>query len=178
MGYGFRGRCGAPFVVSAGSCFSPVPAIAQSREDRYTGTEAVMGEYVILTNKKRALIALIHSVAFMLIALRGVLAPSRTSGLVSALQTNVGFVGAGAITALFLIVTSILIWLFALSGCLREKLYFGLCATSAGTGLLRALIGDPPFHAGQYIRVVLLLCAVAVGTVILRAYDEPELSSE
>ncbi len=137
-----------------------------------------MGEYAILTNRKRALIALIHSVVFMLIALRALLVSSRSLGLVTAVQLHTDLGGPVAITSIYLVVTAILVWLFVISRGLREKLYFGLCSVSAGTGLLRALVGDPPFHSAQYIRVIMLLCAVGVGTLIWRGHEQPELSSD
>lgn len=137
-----------------------------------------MSDYAILTNRKRAIIALIHSLVFLLIAIRGVVSPSKTVGLITAMQAHANMGNSAAMSEIFAAVTVTLVVLFAYSGCAREKLYFGLCATSAGTGLVRALVGDPPFHASQYIRVVMLLCAVAAGAMIWREYSEVELSSD
>jgi hypothetical protein len=53
-----------------------------------------------------------------------------------------------------------------------EKIYFALCAISASSGLLRIAAGDQAFHAGLYIRVVMLVSAVLVGLLIVRAHSE------
>ena len=60
--------------------------------------------------------------------------------------------------------------LTALSGNLRERLYFGFCATSAAFGLMRLILGDPPMHFAVYVRVALLSCAVATGLRIVRTH--------
>ena len=137
-----------------------------------------MPPYAILTNRKRAIIALIHSVVFLFIALRSVAVPGSTSGIFHSLQLHTGIAGSVTLTAIFLTVTAILVTLFYYSGNFREKLYFGFCSISAATGLLRCLIGDPPFHSANYIRAGMLVCAVAVGTLIWRGYSQPELRSE
>ena len=137
-----------------------------------------MPTFAVLTTRKRAIIALIHSVVFLLIALRGVAIPSVTRGLLASLQMHAGIGSSTAMTAIYLIVTAILVTLFAYSRCTREKLYFGFCSVSAGTGLLRSLVGDPPFHTANYIRALMLVCAVVVGSLIWRGYSERELSSD
>jgi hypothetical protein len=137
-----------------------------------------MPPYAILTNRKRAIIALIHSVAFLFIALRSVLVPSPTRGIFSLFHIHARIAGPLAITTIFLIVSAILVTLFHYSGNTREKLYFGFCSVSASTGLLRCLIGDPPFHSANYLRSSMLMCAVVVGTLIWLGYSEPQLSSD
>jgi hypothetical protein len=122
-----------------------------------------MEPYVILTNRKRAFIALIHSVVFLLIAFRAVARPSLVGPIMSlqgsALKTSEAFV------AIYVIVTLILFQLARISKRV-ERLYFALCATSAGFGLLRYSLGDPTIHVAIYIRVIALLLAVGVGTMI------------
>jgi hypothetical protein len=135
-----------------------------------------MPAYSILTNRKRAIIALIHSVVFLLIALRSVAVPSPTRGIFAAIQFHAGVGVSVALTTIFLIVSSILAILFYFSGNFRERLYFGFCTVSASTGLLRCLVGDPPFHSANYIRATMLLCAVALGTMIWRSFAGAELS--
>jgi hypothetical protein len=73
------------------------------------------------------------------------------------------------------VVSSILFWLFVISRGLLEKIYFGLCTVSATSGLIRTAAGDQAFHAGLYIRVVMLVSAVLVGLVIVRVH--PRTSS-
>src|SRR3954449_7167121 len=134
-----------------------------------------MPTYAVLTNRKRAIIALIHSVVFLLIALRSVAVPRPTLSFFSSLQSHAGVGANVALTTIFLIVTAILAILFAVSRNSRERLYFGFCTISAGIGLIRCLVGDPPFHSANYIRAIMLICAVVVGTLIWNGYSEPEL---
>jgi hypothetical protein len=128
-----------------------------------------MHDFVVITNRKRAIIALIHSVVFLLIAVWG-LVTSRTSAALTLHGPNVR--AALLLAGIYLAVTSILLLLVWVSRHFNERLYFGFCASSAGAGLLRAILGDPTFHAGQYFRVLMLLCAVFTGTVILRTHEQ------
>jgi len=127
-----------------------------------------MQDFAIITNRKRAKIALIHSVFFLLIALRGAASASVVSPILAKgpvpLPTIVLF-------AIYLIVSTVLIVLARVSRCAREKLYFIFCATSASIGLLRYLFGDPTVHLGLYLRVVMLACAVVTGVAILRGHE-------
>lgn len=127
-----------------------------------------MRDYAIITNRRRAKIALIHSVVFLLVALRGaasaaVVSPILAKGPVP-LPTMVLF-------AIYFIVSSVLIVLARFSRCTWEKLYFVFCAASATIGLLRYLFGDPTVHLGLYLRVVMLACAVFTGLAILRRHS-------
>jgi len=126
-----------------------------------------MGNFAILTNRKRALVALVHSVAFLLIAFRQMVAASPAAGIwvPAAVST-----GTWVLCLIFLIVSAILFWLFTISRGTMERLYFGLCTVSATSGLLRTLAGDQAFHAGIYIRVVMLSSAVFVGLLIFRLH--------
>ncbi len=89
---------------------------------------------------------------------------------------------AGAILlTIYVIVTTVLLILLRFSSCTKERLYFGLCAASAAFGLVRILLGDPVLHA-NILRVLLLGCAVIIGTGILRTHSsaatfagEPEM---
>jgi len=72
---------------------------------------------------------------------------------------------------IFTIVSAILFWLFAISRGWIEKFYFGMCTVSASSGLLRTAFGDQAFHAGLYIRVVMLTSAVLVGLFIVRMHS-------
>lgn len=132
-----------------------------------------MGNYAVLTNRKRAIIALVHSAAFLMLAcftsLRTVMPLSlhahRTSGLL--------------LLFMYAVVSAVLCGLFFVSKCLRERLYFGLCTTSAGTALVRTILGDRAMHGAQYVRVVALVCAVLIGTAIVRTYTpDPILASD
>jgi hypothetical protein len=133
-----------------------------------------MHDFAILTNRKRTKIALIHSVVFLLIAMRGaasasVVPPIWTSTPVP--RPTVVLIG------IYLIVATVLILLARISRCTREKLYFVFCATSASIGLLRYVFGDPTLHAGLYLRVLLLTAAVITCTVILRLHSHKALEA-
>ena len=54
-----------------------------------------------------------------------------------------------------------------------ERAYFTLCACSASFGLLRTVFGDSSLPAAQYLRVILLSSAVAVGGLIVRTFSRP-----
>jgi hypothetical protein len=123
-----------------------------------------MPEFAIITNRKRAKIALVHSVIFWLIALRGA---ATASVLTPIWAKNPVPTPTILLVAIYLIVATVLTQLVRVSRCAREKLYFGFCATSASIGLLRYLFGDPALHAGLYLRVLLLTCAVVTGAIIL-----------
>src|SRR5690349_7233838 len=127
-----------------------------------------MPDFAILTNRKRALIALIHSIVFLGIAFHGFAAPK--AGIVNGRFTSSGDV---ALLLIYTVVASILLWLVSLSRGWRERCYFLLCAGSASSGLLRTVLGDPRFPAGQYLRVILLSSAVILGTAILRSFSRP-----
>ena len=55
-----------------------------------------------------------------------------------------------------------------------ERFYFGSCTISASSGLLRTAAGDQAFHAGLYIRVVMLVSAVLVGLLIVRLHSRTQ----
>jgi len=131
-----------------------------------------MKNYVILNSRKRAIIALAHTVAFLFIA---VLTGTKE---VHGLHTG-SPIGIWAIAGIYVVVSSVLLWLSAISNPVQEKLYFACCTTSAIFGLARQVLGDESLHFAVYVRVFMLLCAVAIGTLILRGYslsDSAELS--
>ena len=132
-----------------------------------------MNHYAILTNRKRAIIALIHSVVFLLIALRGATSPPLSPIWV---HLHEGVTAALVMLIIYLIVSSVLWVLTRISRCFLERLYFGFCSFSATVGLLRSIFGDPPMHLAIFARVALLTCAVIVGFVILKEHSEPELA--
>ena len=126
-----------------------------------------MNDFGVLTNRKRALIALIHSVAFLGIATHGFI--SSKAGVLRGRGATADFI----LIAIYLVVASILSWLVSLSRCARERIYFAFCACSATFGLLRTIFGDPAIPAAQYMRVVMLSSAVVVGTLIFRSFSRP-----
>ena len=132
-----------------------------------------MGEFTILTNRKRAIVALVHSVVFLVIAFRQMRAAAPAAGIwvLSAVST-----GTWILCSIFVIVSAILLLLFIISRAKMEKLYFGMCTISASSGLLRTAAGDQVFHAGLYIRVVMLTSAVLVGLLILRVHSTPAMA--
>jgi hypothetical protein len=128
-----------------------------------------MGGFSILTNRKRAIVALVHSVIFLLIALRQMVAATPAAGvwLPSTVRP-----GTWILCGIFAVVSSILLWLFVISRGWMEKIYFAFCTVSAASGLLRTVAGDQTFHASLYIRVVMLVSAVLVGLLIVRRHSQ------
>lgn len=124
-------------------------------------------DFSILTNRKRAVIALVHSILFLLLASRDLAFQSRLGGVV---YRDPVPVGAFLLVGIYFIVSSILLYLFGRSISLTEKLYFGFCSASATSGLIRAILGDAAFPAGAYLRVGMLLAAVATGFVLWKAH--------
>jgi len=124
-----------------------------------------MNEFGVLTNRKRAFIALIHSVVFLGIATHGFLSPK--NGIIHA----TGAVGDFVLIGIYLVVASILAWLAGISRCARERIYFALCTCSASFGLLRSVFGDNALPVAQYMRVIMLSSAVAVGILIVRSFS-------
>lgn len=126
-----------------------------------------MNDFGVLNNRKRALIALIHSFVFLAIAIHGFASPK--AGVLG----GSGVIGDFILIGIYLVVASILAWLVSLSRCLRERAYFAMCATSASFGLLRTILGDSSLPIAQYMRVIMLSSAVAVGILILRNFSRP-----
>ncbi len=126
-----------------------------------------MSEFSILSNRKRTLIALIHSVVFFAIALHGFTAPK--AGLIHPPDATADFL----LLAIYLVVASILAWLVAISRGVRERLYFALCTCSATFGLLRTTFGDQTLPAAQYLRVAMLGSAIVICSWILRSFSRP-----
>jgi hypothetical protein len=123
-----------------------------------------MNEFGVLSNRKRALIALIHSVVFLGVALQGFLSPKL--GIVQRPAT-----GDFVLIGIYVIVASILAWLVTISRCAKERIYFALCTTSATFGLLRTFLGDATIPVAQYMRVIMLSSAVVVGVLITRSFS-------
>ena len=96
-----------------------------------------MNEFGILTNRKRALIALIHSLFFLGIAVHGFASP-KTGILLPAFAATSDMI----LIAIYLVVASILAWLVSISHGAKERVYFALCASRATLGLLRTIFGD------------------------------------
>lgn len=133
---------------------------------------SLMNDFGVLNNRKRALIALIHSVVFLGIAAHGFLSPK-----VGVLRGS-GATGDFVLISIYLVVASILAWLVSLSRCARERVYFALCACSATFGLLRTTFGDAAIPAAQYLRVIVLGSAVALGILIVRSFSAQERGRE
>ncbi|MGA2414860.1 MAG: hypothetical protein ABSF59_10445 [Candidatus Sulfotelmatobacter sp.] len=134
-----------------------------------------MSGFSILTNRKRAVVALVHSGVFLLIALRQMLAPNPAAGLWS--PGKVAW-GTWILCGVFVVVSAILLGLLLMACGWLEKFYFGLCAMSAASGLLRTAAGDVAFHAGLSIRVSLLMSAVLVGWLIVRRHSPPATEAQ
>jgi hypothetical protein len=126
-----------------------------------------MGDFGVLNSRKRAWIALIHSVIFLGVALHGFVSPK------AGVFGHHGAVGDFVLIAIYLIVASILGWLVTISRCAWERIYFALCASSATCGLLRTVFGDPSVPVAQYLRAIFLSSAILVGILILRSFSTP-----
>lgn len=126
-----------------------------------------MNAYAILTNRRRSLIALVHSVFFLGLAVAGLFGVGTVTPLLVAPKA----LKVEAITGIYLVVTFVLLWLASLSRGRRERLYFSLCAGSAGVGLARTVAGDTVLHAEAWLRVILLACAVVTCTIIWRSHQ-------
>jgi hypothetical protein len=124
-----------------------------------------MSRFGILTNRKRSVIALIHSIVFLGIAIHGFASPKL------GILHRPGGRGDLILIAVYLIVVSILVWLVTISRAVVERIYFALCATSATSGLVRTIFGDRAVPPAQYLRVLMLSSAVALGFVIVRGYS-------
>lgn len=124
-----------------------------------------MNDFGVLNNRKRALIALIHSIVFLGIAGHGFASPK--TGIFHGIAAG----GDVALIAVYVTVASILAWLVSLSRCLRERVYFVFCACSATFGLLRTIFGDAAIPPAQYLRVIMLGSAVVIGASIVRSYS-------
>ena len=129
---------------------------------------SIMPVFAILTNRKRGLVALIHAVAFLGLAVRDFAVSSRLSGILAATP---GMTRSLVFAIVYLIVSSVLAYLLIISKCAAEQVYFAFCTASASTGLIRAIAGDSTFPAGQYLRMGLLGCAVLTGILIVRAHS-------
>ncbi len=125
--------------------------------------------FAILTNRKRALIALSHSVVFLGIASHGFVSPKP-----AAVFQGPGAAAIVVSIAIYFTVASILAWLVGISRCALERLYFGLCGCSATFGLLRIIFGDAALPAAQYVRVAMLTSAIVVGGLILQYFSRSE----
>ena len=134
----------------------------------------IMGGFSILTNRKRAIVALVHSVVFLLIAVRQMVAATPAAGVWTLSTVPLG---TWFLCAIFAIVSLILLWLLVISRGWMEKFYFIFCTLSATSGLLRTAAGDQAFHAGVYIRVAMLVSAVLIGLLIVRTHSRPQKCS-
>jgi hypothetical protein len=132
-----------------------------------------MDRFAIINNRKRAIIALIHSVFFLGVAAVQLAISHAAPFSVRGEKVTVGVI----LLAIYVIVTSILLILLRFSRCTIERLYFALCSASAAFGLVRILLGDPALHA-NVLRVLLLFCAVVIGTGILRSHSIAPIASE
>jgi hypothetical protein len=127
----------------------------------------LMNDFGVLNSRKRAVIALVHSFVFLGVALHGFVSPK------AGIMRGVGATGDFVLIGIYVVVASILAWLVTISRCLRERIYFVLCTSSASFGFLRAFFGDTVLPVAQYMRVITLSSAIAVGFLILRNFSRP-----
>jgi hypothetical protein len=122
--------------------------------------------YAILNNRKRTIIALVHTVAFGLLALWQYTSNWRPTALIVAKSPHLA--GPIALTAIYLVVTVVLFALLRYSASTLERLYFAFLSISAGIGLVRVAVGDPTLRFGGLLRVLLLGSATLIGFLILK----------
>src|SRR5271167_637882 len=87
-----------------------------------------MSGFSILTNRKRAIVALVHSIVFLLVAVRQMVAANPAPGIW--LPSTVSR-GTWILCGIFAVVSSILLWLFVISQGWMERFYYGFCTISA-----------------------------------------------
>jgi hypothetical protein len=137
-----------------------------------------MESFSILNSRKRAIVALVHSIIFLAVAgIQAVVSHAQPLAVHGSKATS-GLI----LLTIYVIVTTVLLMLLKASDCTKEKLYFALCAGSASFGLVRIVMGDQVLHV-NVMRVLLLGCAVLVGMLILRTHSlrtqlQPELSGD
>lgn len=124
-----------------------------------------MDQFAVLTNRKRAVIALIHSIAFLGIAIHGFVAPK------AGILRGAGMNGDYILLAIYIVVAAILLWLVSISRGLVERGYFVFCAASVSSALVRTMLGDQLVPPAQYLRVLMLSLAVVVGFLIVRSHS-------
>ena len=134
-------------------------------------------EYGILNNRKRAIIALVHSIVFLAIAMMGLQSPPKT-GLFTG-QGTLFTPGRVATFFVYLIVTSVLLILIRYSRCRHERAYFAFCSRACRRRLAaRSLWRYPIPHVGAVARLLLLGVAVIVGFAILQVHSQPQAIPE
>ena len=126
----------------------------------------------ILNSRKRAIVALVHSVVFGLLASYQLLSNYHPVPLIVATPGHL--VGPAILSTIYLIVSVVLLILVLASRGPVEKLYFAFCATSAGIGLMRIVLGDPTTYTGNFIRVFMLGCGIFTCLFILRLHSESQ----
>lgn len=124
-----------------------------------------MNCFGVLTNRRRAVIALIHSIVFLGIAIYGFVSPK------AGILYGAGAAGDYLLLSIYALVASILLWLASVSRNFAEREYFVLCAASASSGIVRTIFGDQLMPPAQYARVLLLSSAVWVGFLIVRSHS-------
>lgn len=125
-----------------------------------------MESFSILNSRKRAIVALVHSIVFLAVAGIQALVSHAEPLAIHGSRATSGLILLG----IYVVVTTVLLVLLKASDCTKEKLYFALCAGSASFGLLRIVMGDQVLHV-NIMRVLLLGCAVLVGMLILRTHS-------
>ena len=124
--------------------------------------------FAILNSRKRAVIALVHSIFFLGLATRDWAVSARLGGVIARAHVPAGAI---ALACIYGIVGVVLMTLFIFSTGFLERLYFGFCAASATAGLVRAVAGGARFTAGSSLRVIMLVSAVVVGWLLLRTHS-------
>jgi hypothetical protein len=101
-----------------------------------------------LNSRKRVIVALVHTVVFCGLAIY-------TAMLTVRALSGHSPTSAWIMTGVYFLVSTILVVLAAISRTAAERLYFGLCTSSAALGLCRQIVGDTQVPAAGPVRVVL-----------------------
>ncbi|HEX3748487.1 MAG TPA: hypothetical protein VHW09_31385 [Bryobacteraceae bacterium] len=117
----------------------------------------------ILNTRKRVVVALVHTVVFLGVAIAGFF--FAVLPLYAASPRS-----AWMVAAIYVIVTSGLLWLTAISKAPMERTYFALCTTSAGFGLLRQIFGDAAIPAAVSVRVAMPSRSRQPGDVPVKSF--------
>lgn len=112
----------------------------------------------ILTTRKRLIVALVHTVVFLSVAIVQIWLPPAQSRI---------------LTAIYGIVALVLGGLAANSGPRWERSYFLCCFTSACLGLAGQVLGGAVLQSVAYPRALLLAAAAITGFAVLRRPVSP-----
>ncbi len=132
---------------------------------------ARMNRYAILTNRKRAIIALVHSFFFLLVALMSFLGQPKAGLFFSSTKPA----GDWAMLGIYLVVSTILLILVRVSTCVPRAPVLRILCHQRQFRIAAYSPRRRHLFIAQYVRVVMLACAVLTGYIILRRHSETSI---